>query len=216
MELAVLFDMDGVIVDSNPYHKLAFEAFLKRHDVFLTDDELKTRVYGRTNQEIMRFIFKENFSPERSEVWADEKEALFRKLYKDVSPVKGLVSFLEKLKARNIKTAVGTSAPKLNLVFILEKLQLVSYFDALLHAADVQFGKPNPEIYLKAAGRLQTNPAHCIVIEDSLPGIQAGLDAGMKVIGITTTHTIAELAHAHLVIDDFESLTIEHLENLIA
>jgi beta-phosphoglucomutase len=216
MELAVLFDMDGVIVDSNPYHKLAFEAFLKRHDVFLTDDELKTRVYGRTNQEIMRFIFKENFSPERSEVWADEKEALFRKLYKDVSPVKGLVSFLEKLKARNIKTAVGTSAPKLNLVFILEKIQLVSYFDALLHAADVQFGKPNPEIYLKAAGRLQTNPAHCIVIEDSLPGIQAGLDAGMKVIGITTTHTIAELAHAHLVIDDFESLTIEHLENLIA
>jgi HAD superfamily hydrolase (TIGR01509 family) len=145
--------MDGVIVDSNPYHKLAFEAFLKRHDVFLTDEELKTHVYGRTNQEIMRFIFKDNFRSERSEVWADEKEALFRELYKEVSPVKGLIPFLQNLRARNVKTAVGTSAPKLNLDFILEKINLRKYFHALLHSGDVQFGKPNPEIYLKAAAR---------------------------------------------------------------
>ncbi|MDB5249234.1 MAG: haloacid dehalogenase superfamily protein [Segetibacter sp.] len=215
MELAVLFDMDGVIVDSNPYHKLAFETFLQRHDVFLTDDELKTRVYGRTNQEIMRFIFKDNFSPERSVVWAEEKEAIFRELYQEVSPVKGLVPFLQNLKALNIKTAVGTSAPKLNLDFIFEKTNLLQYFDALLHAGDVQYGKPNPEIYLKAAALLKINPAGCIVIEDSLPGVKAGLDAGMKVIGITTTHTIKELGNAHLVIEDFEGLTMQALLELL-
>ncbi|MCW3078790.1 HAD family phosphatase [Segetibacter sp.] len=215
MNLAVLFDMDGVIVDSNPYHKLAFEAFLKRHDVFLTDDELKRHVYGRTNQEIMRFIFKDNFSEARSEIWADEKEALFRELYKEVSPVKGLVSFLQTLKAKDVKTAVGTSAPKINLYFILEKIHLIHYFDTLLHSADVLFGKPNPEIYLKAAARLQIEPKNCIVIEDSLPGIKAGLDAGMKVIGITTTHTAEELANAHLVIEDFEGLSVHAMLDLL-
>ena len=174
MNLAVLFDMDGVIVDSNPYHKLAFKAFLKRYDVFLTDEELKTFVYGRTNQEIMRFIFKDNFMPEQSEVWADEKETIFRELYEEVIPVKGLESFLQMLKAYNVKTAVGTSAPKLNLDFILDKINLRQYFDALLHSADVQFGKPNPEIYLKAASQLNMAPQNCIVIEDSLPGVKAG------------------------------------------
>jgi beta-phosphoglucomutase len=215
MELAVLFDMDGVIVDSNPYHKLAFEAFLERHGVFLTDEELKTHVYGRTNQEIMRFIFKEKFTPQQGQVWADEKEAIFRDLYKEVSPVKGLVAFLQMLKTHAVKTAVGTSAPKLNLDFILEKIDIRQYFYALLHSDDVQFGKPNPEIYLKAAARLNTAPMNCIVIEDSLPGIKAGLDAGMKVIGITTTHTAEELARAHLVIEDFNGLTIQTLLDLL-
>jgi HAD superfamily hydrolase (TIGR01509 family) len=215
MNLAVLFDMDGVIVDSNLYHKLAFEAFLKRHNVSLTDEELKTQVYGRTNAEIMRFIFKDNFSIERGEVWADEKEAIFRELYEEVSPVKGLVPFLQTLKANGVKTAVGTSAPKLNLDFILDKINVRQYFDALLHSADVQFGKPNPEIYLKAASRLNTAPSNCIVIEDSLPGVKAGLDAGMKVIGITTTHTIEELANAHMVIDDFDGLTTPALQKLL-
>lgn len=215
MELAVLFDMDGVIVDSNPYHKLAFEAFLKRHNVYLTDDELKTRVYGRTNPEIMRFIFKEDFTTQKGEEWADEKEAIFRELYKEVSPVKGLVSFLQTLKSHKIKTAVGTSAPKLNLDFILEKTGLRQYFDALLHSSDVQHGKPHPEIYLKAATQLNTAPSRCIVIEDSLSGVKAGLNAGMKVIAITTTHTGPELSNAHLVIENFEGLTLEILLSLL-
>lgn len=213
--IAALFDMDGVLVDTNPWHKLAFDDFLKKYKITLTDDELKTQVYGRTNREIMPFVFKEAYTEAQSERWADEKEALFRELYADAAqPVAGLVPFLETLKRKGIKTAVGTSAPKANLDFILDKIHIRHYFDGLLHSANVKYGKPNPEIYLNAAAHLGVDPSVCVVFEDSLPGVEAGLNAGMKVVGITTTHTPEELAGAHLVIDDFEGLTVQQLEDL--
>lgn len=208
--------MDGVIVDSNPYHKLAFQAFLTKHKVLLTNNELKTNVYGRTNNEIMRYIFQDNFTQEQSEIWADEKETIFRDLYKsEVSPIKGLESFLQMLKSERVKTAIGTSAPKANLDFVLNTINFRQYFDALLHSGDVKIGKPHPDIYLKAAAILNANPIECIVIEDSLAGVKAGLNAGMKVIGITTTQSDEELANAHLVIRDFENLTLKNLMDLL-
>ncbi|TDH21482.1 HAD family phosphatase [Segetibacter sp. 3557_3] len=216
MNIAVLFDMDGVIVDSNPYHKKAFEQFFEEHEVSLSDEELKTHVYGRTNKEIMPYVFKDDYTPEKGEVWADEKEALFRDLYKsDIEPVKDLVPFLQQLRAANIKTAVGTSAPRANLDFVLDALAIREYFDALLDSTDVISGKPDPEIYLNSAQKLGIDPSACIVIEDSLAGVQAGLSAGMKVIGITTTHTPEELANTHLVIDDYEGLTVDRLLALV-
>lgn len=210
--LAALFDMDGVIVHTNPYHKKAFKIFLDKHNVSLTDEELKDHVYGRTNAEIFPYIFKDEYTPGKGEVWADEKEALFRDLYKkDVEPVNGLLNFLDELKRRGIKTAVGTSAPKENLNFIMESLGLRHYFDAFLHSADVTEGKPNPEIYLKAADRLEIAPKNCVVFEDSVAGVKAGLNAGMKVVAVATTHTAEEFDGVHLVIKDFDELTVEQL-----
>lgn len=215
MRLAILFDMDGVIVDSNPYHKLAFQAFLKQHNIALTDEELKTKVFGRPNKEIMSYIFKDDATQEQSEIWANEKEALFRDMYKaDIQAVKGLIPFLQMLKGMKVATAVGTSAPVANLNFVLDALNIRQYFDVLLHSTDVVCGKPHPEIYLKASSNLEVHPSKCIVIEDSLPGVQAGLSAGMKVIGITTTHTPEELDNTHLVIQDFEELNMEKLLGL--
>jgi beta-phosphoglucomutase family hydrolase len=213
--IAALFDMDGVLVDSNPYHKIAFQNFLKQHEITLTDDELATHVYGRTNKEIMPYIFGNAFKAEQSEKWAGEKESLFRELYKeDIRPVAGLVPFLEELKKAGIRMAVGTSAPIANLDFILDKINVRHYFDALLHSGDVTHGKPNPEIYLNAAARLGINPTSCVVFEDSLAGVRAGLNAGMKVIGITTTHSREELESAHLVINDFTELSVEQVLSL--
>lgn len=215
MAFAVLFDMDGVIVDSNPYHKLAFQAFLKKYNRSLTDDELKTHVYGRTNQEGMPYIFQRALATTELTELADEKEALFRELYRaDIRPVAGLVPFLQKLKGQRVPMAVGTSAPAANLDFVLNSLGIRSYFDALLDSASVSRGKPDPEIYLKAAAELRIPPSQCIVIEDSLAGVQAGLNAGAKVIGITTTHTTEELANTHRVIQNFEDLTVNQLEAL--
>ena len=215
MAFAVLFDMDGVIVDSNPHHKLAFQAFLKKYNRSLTDDELKTHVYGRTNQEGMPYIFGRTLAAAELAALADEKEALFRKLYRaDIRPVAGLVPFLQALKGRRVPMAVGTSAPSANLDFVLDSLDIRSYFDALLDSTFVSRGKPDPEIYLKAAAELGMPPSQCIVIEDSLAGVQAGLDAGAKVVGITTTHTAEELANTHLVIQNFEGLTVDQLEAL--
>jgi beta-phosphoglucomutase len=215
MTFAVLFDMDGVIVDSNPYHKLAFQTFLKQYNISLTDDELKAHVYGRTNQEGMPFIFQRELSTEELLERANEKEAMFRDIYQsDIAPVNGLVPFLQLLKANHVPAAVGTAAPTENLNFVLDALNLRTYFDALLDSTYVTRGKPDPEIYLKAAAKLGVEPANCIVIEDSLAGVMAGLDAGMKVIGITTTHTAEELSNTHLIITDFVGLTIDKLEAL--
>jgi HAD superfamily hydrolase (TIGR01509 family) len=124
------------------------------------------------------------------------------------------VKFLKHLNDNNIKVAVASSAPKVNLEFILRRLEIEKYFDALVYEDIIINGKPDPEIYLKAASLIGNEPERCIVIEDALSGIQSGLSAGMKVIGMTTVHTKEQLNHTNLVIDDFEGLTIEKLETL--
>lgn len=212
--IAVLFDMDGVLVHSNPYHKQAFKVFLEKHNTSLTDQELK-ELYGRTNAEIFPYIFKNKYTQEKGEKWADEKEAIFRDLYRNnIRPLKGLPEFLEALKQENIRTAVGTSAPKENLDFIIDSLSIRHYFDAFLHSADVTKGKPNPEIYLKAASRLEADPASCVVFEDSLSGLMAGLNAGMKVVAVATTHSAEEFSGAHLVISNFDDISFRQVANL--
>lgn len=213
--IAILFDMDGVIVHTNPYHKKAFKIFLDKHDISITDQELKDNVYGRTNEEIFPYIFGDKYTPEKGKEWADEKEAMFRDLYKkDVKPVNGLLDFLDELQRRKIKTAVGTSAPVENLDFIMDSLDLRHYFDAFLHSAHVSKGKPDPEIYLKAANQLNVKPDSCVVFEDSVAGVKAGLNAEMKVVAVATTHSVEEFEGADLVIDDFEGLTMERLFSL--
>ena len=109
---------------------------------------------------------------------------------------------------------MGTSAPKENLDFIMEALDLRKYFDAFLHSADVTNGKPDPEIYLKAADRLNARPDSCVVFEDSVAGVKAGLNAGMKVVAVTTTHSADEFEGADLVIKDFERIDVKHIQRL--
>lgn len=214
-QIAALFDMDGVIVHTNPYHKKAFKIFLDKYDISISDQELKDHVYGRTNEEIFPYIFGDKYTEEKGKEWADEKEAMFRDLYKeDVEPVSGLLDFLDELQRRKIKAAVGTSAPVENLDFIMDSLDLRHYFDAFLHSANVSKGKPDPEIYLKAAEQLNVDPNSCVVFEDSVAGVKAGLNAKMKVVAVATTHTPEEFEGAHLVIEDFEGLTMERLFSL--
>ena len=214
--MAALFDMDGVIVHTNPYHKKAFKMFLDKHDISISDQELKDHVYGRTNAEIFPYIFKDKYTPEKGEEWADEKEAIFRDLYKkDVEPVSGLLNFLDELQRKEIKAAVGTSAPVENLDFIMDSLDLRHYFDAFLHSAHVSKGKPEPEIYLKAANELGVEPDSCVVFEDSVAGVKAGLNAGMKVVAVATTHTPDEFSGAHLVIKDFEEISVQKIIDLV-
>lgn len=213
--VAALFDMDGVIVHTNPYHKKAFDIFLNKYNVSLTNDELKDHIYGRTNEEIFPYIFKEDFTPQKGKQWADEKETMFRELYKGhIEPVAGLLPFLKELKENNVPVAVGTSAPIENLNFVMDELNLRGWFDTLLHSADVTKGKPDPEIYLKAAERLQVPPGNCVVLEDSIAGLNAGLNAGMKVVAVTTTHEPEEFEGAHLIISDFKGFTVQHLLDL--
>ncbi len=203
---AFIFDMDGVIVDSNPYHKIALKQFCEKHGHHLTDEQLINKIYGRTNTEWITNLFGE-LSPQQLTDFAFEKEELYRQLYeKDIRPVKGLIHFLETLDRQTIPRAIGTSAPRANVDFTLSKTGTSHFFKIILDESAILHGKPNPEIYLKVAEALNLPPEQCIVIEDSLSGVAAGRRSGAKVIGITTTHTPEELIDTDMIINDFEAL----------
>ena len=212
---AVIFDMDGVIVDSNPHHKIALEKFCRQHGHELSDQQLREKVYGRTNKDWLTNLFGK-LEAEQLQSYADEKEALFRELYKDsIVPLKGLRSFLDLLDHHQIPRAIATSAPRANVDFTLSKTGLEKYFPIILDDTFVSRGKPDPEIYIKAAMALGLPNRECIVLEDSISGVQAGRSAGSKVVGVSTTHTADELSDTDLVIDNFEGLNITFLIALI-
>lgn len=214
-KFGVIFDMDGVIVDSNPYHKIALKEFCSRHGYELSDDQLLKRIYGRTNREWITDLFGKLPEDQLLE-YTEEKEMLYRKLFNDdIKLVKGLLPFLDLLDKHKILRAIGTSAPRSNVDFTLNKTDTVKYFPTILNDTFVTHSKPHPEIYLKSAAALGLPNSQCIVIEDSLSGVEAGQRAGSKVVGVTTTHSREELSHCELVIDDFETFTIEMLEKLV-
>lgn len=210
MKYAFIFDMDGVIVDSNPTHKIALQRFCKEHGYDLSEKDLREKIYGRTNRDWLLNLFG-NLDEQTIRRYADEKEALFRSLYTGIKPLNGLIAFLEQLDDLKISRAIATSAPRANVDFTLDNTGTRRYFDTILDDSFVTEGKPNPQIYLKSAEALGFPASDCIVLEDSLSGVTAGKRAGCKVIGVTTTHTPEELAEADLVIEDFEKLSPKFL-----
>lgn len=217
-QLAVIFDMDGVLVDSNPYHKTSIELFLKKHHFSFTDEELKQKVWGRMNKEWLKVVFGDALSEAEIYQLGLDKELLYRQMYeKDIKEVKGLSNFLTLLNNHQVPCAVATSAPRVNVDFVFEHLQIGHFFSTILDDSHVKEGKPHPEIYLKTAQAIGFLPSQCIVFEDSLAGTTSAKNAGTKVIGITTTHTKEELQPTtHLVIDDFTQLSMEDLVKLIS
>ena len=144
--------------------------------------------------------------------YADEKEALFRKIYdQDIKPLDGLADFLEKLDGEKLPRAIATSAPRSNVDFTLSKTGLGRFFGTILDDTFVEQGKPHPDIYLKTAKALNFEPGRCVVFEDSLAGVDSARNAGCKVVGITTTHTREELKDTDLVIDNFVGLDPKEL-----
>lgn len=211
----VIFDMDGVIVHSNPIHKKAIQIFCNKHNQDVSQSFLENRLYGRTNEEWIPELFGD-ISPERLKKLADEKEQMFRDMFApEEHIVEGIHEFLDQLKENDIPMAVATSAPRENADYILSRLFITDYFDVILDSSHVSTGKPDPEVYLKASKALGKEPANCIVFEDSVSGVAAGRKAGARVIGVTTTHTKKELSPCSLVINDFTELPVNQLYNLI-
>jgi HAD superfamily hydrolase (TIGR01509 family) len=210
----VIFDMDGVIVKSNPFHKKAIKKFLDRHGEEVSDSYLKENVFGRTNKDWIPEIF-DDISPDKLKELSEEKEEIFRDIFTpEDNAVEGIHQFLDKLKDQNIPMNLATSAPMKNVDYTLSHLSLEGYFTSRLGPDDIEKGKPDPEIYLKASKALDKDPENCIVVEDSVSGIKSGLNAGAKVIGVTTTQTAEDLENCHLIIDDFNDINIEDLQDL--
>ncbi|HET9053865.1 MAG TPA: HAD family phosphatase, partial [Cyclobacteriaceae bacterium] len=178
-KFAVLFDMDGVIVDTNPAHKIAILQFCDTYNKRLSDEEMIKYIWGRTNKEWLRYVFGEDTSDAEINAYTEEKESLFRKIYEaDIRLLNGLETFLNLLETHNIPKVIGTSAPRANVDFVFQHTGIEKYFDTVLDESYVTIGKPDPEIYLKAARALNFDPADCIVIEDSFAGVEAGKRAG--------------------------------------
>jgi len=204
---AAIFDMDGVIVDNHHYHVKAWEVFCNKHNIQFTESDFRAKYFGKNNGDILSGLMGFQLSTELVELLGEEKELLYRKIYKDhIKPVEGLVEFLNLLKQKGIKTAVATSAPLSNLDFVLDNLEVRHLFDKVVDASMVTKGKPDPEIYIKAAKLLEISPEHCIVFEDSISGIKSGQNAGMKVIALITTHKKEELPQTEIQINDFTEI----------
>lgn len=213
-EFAIIFDMDGVLIDSNPYHKIALRQFCSQHGYDLTESQLREKIYGRTNKEWLTNLFG-SLSEEKVNQLAEEKEQLFRKLFaKDIKPVAGLISFLNDLDKHGIARAIATSAPRSNVDFTFQKTGIGKYFATVLNDTHIAHSKPHPEIYLKTAATLGFPPSQCVVFEDSISGIEAGLAAGAKVVGVSTTHTAAEMNGISFSIPDFVDLNLANLAAL--
>lgn len=214
--IAVIFDMDGVLIDNFAYHLMAWEKFCLSHKKHISADEFRDNVFGGNNPDHLKFIFGSDLSAELIKQYSQEKEIIYRALYSgNIEPVAGLMPFLNELKQLQIPTAIATSAERANVDFILEAIGLSGTFDVIVDASMISNGKPNPEVFIKAATMLNASPRECIVFEDSLKGIEAALRARMKVIGVGTTHHIAELTEAHVVINDFTEISAEQIRGLI-
>ena len=187
-EKAVLFDMDGVIVHSVPYHEPAWFEFSQKYNPNLTRDQVNKIMLGRTNKDILPEILGKELSDEEIKKYSTEKEEIFLSLIApEIKEVKGFTGFIKSLG--NMKKTIATAAPPMNIDFILAKLKINSFFDKtkIVNDSMVAKGKPNPEVYLKAAEKLGVEPKDCLVFEDSPSGIKAAKNAGMKVVGVATT-----------------------------
>ena len=185
---AVIFDIDGTIVDNMHLHAEAFARFADRHGLpALTTDD-RARLDGRRNSEIFPILFKREVPRDEWQAYEHEKEGLYRELSKGrLLPMKGLPQLIERLAADRIPMALATSAPQLNVAHTLAELRLDDAFPIIVRGDEVARGKPAPDVFLEAARRLGMAPADCLVFEDAPMGIQAAQAAGMAVVALTTS-----------------------------
>ena len=186
--LALLFDMDGVIVHSNPVHEEAWTAFNRGYGLETTP-EMLANMYGKRNDEIVRDYFGKGLDPAEVFARGAAKEKLYREMIAgrlESMLVPGLRDFLEAYCFAPL--AVASNAEPENVDYILDRANLRHYFQAVVDGHQVERPKPFPDVYLRAALLLNVAPRNCIVLEDSMSGVAAARAAGMRVIGIRTTH----------------------------
>ena len=185
---AVIFDIDGTLVDNMHLHAEAFGVFAERHGLPPLTQEDRARLDGRRNSEIFPILFNRDVPREEWLAYEFEKESLYRELSRGrLSPLNGLHDLIERLKVDRIPIALATSAPKPNVVHTLAELDLAAEFPVIVRGDEVARGKPAPDVFIEAAHRLGMSAADCLVFEDAPMGIEAAQAAGMRVVALTTS-----------------------------
>lgn len=209
---ALIFDMDGTIVHNMPIHNQAWQETLAAAGVHIDINEFHRSTVGKKNIEIMRQMLGDEHSEAELIRWGERKETLYRQRFAELrQPMPGLVSLLQQASQRGIKLAIASAAPPENVSFILDALDLRRYFQVIVCASDIQNGKPDPEIFIKAAASLGVEPASCLVFEDALAGIEAARRAGMDAILICTTtdaSAVQNMPHVIQAMPDFTGIEL--------
>jgi beta-phosphoglucomutase len=215
--LAVIFDMDGVLVDTYHAHYESWLMMAAREELRFTEAEFAS-VFGRTSREIIAHFWGDGrFTDAEIAALDAEKEAAFREIIAhDFPAMPGAKELLVDLHKNGFKLAVGSSGPPENVAMVVDRLDAGDLFGATVTGMDVTRGKPDPQVFLLAAKRLGVPPARCVVVEDALPGLQAAHAAGMKAVGlISTGRTREELAEADLLAATLKELSPEIFQRLI-
>lgn len=208
MTRAVIFDMDGVIVDSEPIHIEAEKQTLLKHGVKITTEELRTYTGTTAEFEFNDLITKYKLNTTAKTLFDEKEVIMFKLLEQRTEPTKGIIDLIKNLRQQGFKLGIATSGHRKLAHYYLNRLGLESFFDTIVCAEDITRSKPDPEIFLKAASRLGVDPAECVVIEDSKLGIEAAAKAGMKRIGYRNPNSgNQDLSKADFIVSDFTQLT---------
>jgi beta-phosphoglucomutase family hydrolase len=214
---SVIFDWDGVIVDSSRQHEEAWEVLAAELGHPVPHGFFKPS-FGMKNDKVITELLRWTTDPVEIENIARAKEERFRTIARaeGVTVLPGVRAWLETLRTAGVPCAVGSSAPRANIEFIIDDLGLREFFRAIICGEDVLRGKPNPEVFLTAAQRIAASPAQSVVIEDAHVGIEAARAAGMKVVAVTTTHPADTLDDADLVLNGVEELSLDQVDRLFS
>jgi beta-phosphoglucomutase len=196
MEYGFIFDMDGVVIDSNPFHKIAWEKFLTGQGRAFEDQLFDNFLSGRTGPTSLHMLFGDDLPEEQLNTYLEEVDGNYQNILlgtEEVAPIAGVHAFIDQVRLQGHRLALATSAPVLNIELGLQKLQLENTFEHIVGKVDVKHGKPHPEVYLTTLERLNMPAENCIVFEDSKAGIQSARNAGIRVVGIASSHSKKEL-----------------------
>ena len=204
--------MDGVIVDSEPLHVAAFQATLKRYGHTLSEDQYKQHFAGKTDETGFRHYFEFINETVDLPVIMDDKARAYLELAADqLVPYPGVIELIHELSQQHVPMGLVTGSLRAEAEATLRAFAITPCFATIIAAEDISESKPSPEGYTKAAAELAVHPADCIVIEDAPSGVRAATAAGMRCLAVTTTHTVAELKGATIIVDQLRAGCLDSL-----
>jgi len=211
---AVIWDLDGVIIDSAEEHRKSWHRLAQAEGLPLTDEQFYA-TFGMRNDVIIPKLWGP-MPPERIEVMADRKEEYYREFMRNAAtPLPGAIELLSALRDAGYRQALASSTPIKNIELVNEILGLDRYLSVLVSGESVARGKPAPDVFLKAAAELGIEPARCLVIEDAVAGVQAAHAGGMLCIAVAGERDLPELRRADLMVKDLREVTVSHVRSLL-
>jgi beta-phosphoglucomutase family hydrolase len=206
---AVIFDMDGVIAETEHIHIEAEKQTMLKYGIKISEDELHKYTGTTARSMFTDLIKKYKLDTTFDRIFNEKERTLFKLLDEDVQPTKDVIDLLHRLREIGIKLGIASSSHKRLVEYVLKKLKIIHLFDSVVSAEDVMNSKPDPEIFLLSADRLKVNPAECLVVEDSKLGVEAAKKAKMKCLGYQNPNSgNQDLSNADLVTDNFSKIDI--------